>query len=397
MNCQYLSKAFAALFIFFVFGCSGQSHGHDHGGDEKAPSSPPGDIVLSGDQQKTLQITTEKVTRGPLKRHLTALGIFAASPQKETFVRAPYMGTLLPSPPLPPGTGITPGQVLGSIAPVADGATVESLKGSSEIDYTIWKSEQHTLKRLEEMVEKGVESRATLAKAKARESIARARLSTSWIKLRNAQNAQRGLPDARNHRLIKSSIGGIISKNNYSAGSTVQQGDLLYHILDPSTLLLRLSIQQQDLHLIKEKLSGWFRTHRQGEKHPLSSELAGHTLLPGVDPRTRTHTIIFTIKNPGGTFFAGQRVIARLTTLTSGQAVRVPLGALLQDGFFRIVFVESTPGHYQRRRVRTGMEDDTHVEVLSGLKPGETVVTSNPHELLYRNITSLMPSSAHVH
>src|SRR6185503_16022931 len=64
--------------------------------------------------------------------------------------------------------------------------------------------------------------------------------------------------------------------------------------------------------------------------------------------------------------------------LKTGGAKRlmVAQGAVLDSGLRRVVFVDKGNGYFEPREVNTGRQFGDHVEVLSGLKVGERVVTS---------------------
>jgi Cu(I)/Ag(I) efflux system membrane fusion protein len=55
----------------------------------------------------------------------------------------------------------------------------------------------------------------------------------------------------------------------------------------------------------------------------------------------------------------------------------VPREAVIDTGTRQIAFVALGEGHFEPRKVRMGMMgDDDRVQILEGLAPGETVVTS---------------------
>jgi cobalt-zinc-cadmium efflux system membrane fusion protein len=62
--------------------------------------------------------------------------------------------------------------------------------------------------------------------------------------------------------------------------------------------------------------------------------------------------------------------------LTSGERIiAVPKAALLSDGGTDFVFTHLKDDYYVRRQVTKGRDFDEQVEILAGLKAGETIVT----------------------
>ncbi len=59
-----------------------------------------------------------------------------------------------------------------------------------------------------------------------------------------------------------------------------------------------------------------------------------------------------------------------------GRRLVVPQDAVLDTGERQVVFVVQGKGYFQPRQVRTGVSGDNDVEILSGVKAGEDVVTS---------------------
>jgi membrane fusion protein (multidrug efflux system) len=96
---------------------------------------------------------------------------------------------------------------------------------------------------------------------------------------------------------------------------------------------------------------------------------------PQIDEETRTLLIRALCPNPGGVLLPGAFANVELTLRVTEDALMVPAEALVPDFEKAYVFVV-TDGKAERRHVATGMRTDTHVQVLSGLTPGEVIVTS---------------------
>ncbi|MFL6794826.1 MAG: efflux RND transporter periplasmic adaptor subunit, partial [Sphingomicrobium sp.] len=74
----------------------------------------------------------------------------------------------------------------------------------------------------------------------------------------------------------------------------------------------------------------------------------------------------------------GQTVQAKLTLGDSTRAVLIPHGAFFKDTGGNWVFVVDRGGNSAtRRQVQLGRKNSDFIEVLSGLKPGERVITSS--------------------
>ena len=55
--------------------------------------------------------------------------------------------------------------------------------------------------------------------------------------------------------------------------------------------------------------------------------------------------------------------------------VEVSSRALFMKGDDSYLFIEESPGHFLRERVKVGVEKDNKVPVLEGVSPGQRVVT----------------------
>jgi Cu(I)/Ag(I) efflux system membrane fusion protein len=56
------------------------------------------------------------------------------------------------------------------------------------------------------------------------------------------------------------------------------------------------------------------------------------------------------------------------------EGLRIPSDAVIDSGTKKVVFVSLGDGKFQPREVEVGQSDGDHVEVVSGLEPGQQVV-----------------------
>ena len=92
-----------------------------------------------------------------------------------------------------------------------------------------------------------------------------------------------------------------------------------------------------------------------------------------VDPQTRTVKVQAEMDNREGRFrpemYGSIHHVESLASVTV-----IPFAAVVEDGNRAVVFVEQSPGRFQERGVTVGKRAGDMVRVVSGVKPGESVV-----------------------
>ena len=98
-------------------------------------------------------------------------------------------------------------------------------------------------------------------------------------------------------------------------------------------------------------------------------------VYPTVDPQTRTVKVRVQLPNPG--FFLKPQMFADAQVRVDyGTKILVPEEAVLDSGTEQHVFVVHQGGVFEPRKVTVGPVVDNNAVILSGLKPGETIVVS---------------------
>jgi Cu(I)/Ag(I) efflux system membrane fusion protein len=95
---------------------------------------------------------------------------------------------------------------------------------------------------------------------------------------------------------------------------------------------------------------------------------------PQVDPKSRTVKVRVTLPNPRGELkpeMFGEMVLQS----RARQGLVIPVDAVLDSGVRKVVFVALGDGRFSPREVETGTSTGDTVEIRSGLKAGEAVVT----------------------
>jgi RND family efflux transporter MFP subunit len=98
-----------------------------------------------------------------------------------------------------------------------------------------------------------------------------------------------------------------------------------------------------------------------------------------VDSLSRSVAVRARLVRPTRPLRIGESVSAKVVTATHPRAVTVPVAALVPAGDGFQVFVVDSAGVAHVRPVAVGARSEALVEILSGLKAGERVVTTGAY------------------
>jgi cobalt-zinc-cadmium efflux system membrane fusion protein len=173
---------------------------------------------------------------------------------------------------------------------------------------------------------------------------------------------------------LRSPIAGVVVERNVSVGTEVHadQDKPLVTIADLSTLWVMADVYEQDLARIHVGDEARVHVPAFPDREPV-----GHITYIGntIDPQTRVDVARIEIPNPDLSLRPGMFANVQVTGLSDG-VVDVPLAAVLarRDQFF--VFTQNANGSFSEREVKPGEQHGQHVRILSGIAPGEPVVTA---------------------
>src|SRR5262249_8030302 len=103
-------------------------------------------------------------------------------------------------------------------------------------------------------------------------------------------------------------------------------------------------------------------------------------ISPAVDPATNAALVRLRVKNPERLLKVGMFAEVRIGLAERKGALVVPASALSKTEDGAAVYVVSGE-QVTRTKVETGLETKEAVEIVSGLKQGQKVLTSNVHGL----------------
>jgi RND family efflux transporter MFP subunit len=387
------------LIVFSIVSC-GHGHGHGHGDkhEDSKKKKNSSDIILDKNKIIKLGIETGKVQLEYLNPYTITVGEFVPLIGKEVKINSTMKGTLLPlATNLNYGQFVKKDQILGAISPWISDSKLEIRKSEYYIAWSQYQNEKSKLKRMKNLVNRGIEAKMKLNDSLSSFQVAQARLSASWQNLSRVKKATKGKPDTINKRLLKTPIEGVLLSSNYIPGTIVLEGKPLFHIVNINKLNLKVQVFENNQILNKKPTEIWFETKFSKTKHSLKVHENSKIVLPQINRSNGTISIYFQVKNRDHKFLLGQKVKVFLSYKQKHKSICVPKSAILQDGYSKVVFISKGEYKYERKKVELGKEDAFKVEVKSGLKHGDVVVVKNAMEILYVSLPGKIPQTAHTH
>jgi Cu(I)/Ag(I) efflux system membrane fusion protein len=168
--------------------------------------------------------------------------------------------------------------------------------------------------------------------------------------------------------------GGVLIEHNVREGAFITPATNIFTIADLSDVWIMVDIFEHQLAWVRSGLMAKV-TSPAYPGRSWSGKL--DFVYPEVDPKSRTMRARLEVKNPGELLLPNMFVQIDLATNTDRQDVLlVPRDAVIITGEREVVIKDLGDGHFQPVEVTSGLWNDSHAEILSGLHEGDKVVVS---------------------
>ncbi len=171
---------------------------------------------------------------------------------------------------------------------------------------------------------------------------------------------------------ILSSIEGVVTERLIEVGTRVTPNQAVFSVEDFSPLWARIYIPERELsslrlrQVAKLKVQAFPEREFQGQIHMIS---------PTVDPESGTEKVTLQVQGYEGVLRPGMFGTVHIATETHPDAIVILKRAVLRERDENRVFVIQDDGTVAKRAVELGFTQENEVEVLSGIREGEPVVT----------------------
>jgi membrane fusion protein (multidrug efflux system) len=298
-------------------------------------------------QQKTHYVEVIPVQKKPLAIEHTRTGTLRARREVEIHNQEEGKVDLLP---FYEGDRVKKGQLIAQL----DDSLLQAQLNRARI--TREKAEQD-LKRIEALNQKNLASDEALYDVESQLKVAHA--DETLLKTRIG------------YTRLTAPFNGVITERNIEPGSVAERFTHLLTVADPSSLVTEVNVSALLLARLKVNEPVDVTIDALGGK-----SFPGHILRihPTIDPVTRRGTVEVEIKPVPAGAQPGQfcRVLIRSAT---EKRTMIPFKSLRRDDSDEYVYVVDDQNKAQRVPIVSGLRIADDVEVLSGLEPGQQVIT----------------------
>ena len=171
--------------------------------------------------------------------------------------------------------------------------------------------------------------------------------------------------------VLRAPVAGRLTDMDLKLGEIRNRGQRLGQIVPDTGVKLQAQVDEYYLDRVRAGQAAQVDAARK----------AWRLKVTRVDPQVKDATFLVELVFDGPTppdLLPGQALEGRLTLGGDQPALILPAGAFLErTGGDWAMVLDAGGGHAERRRLKLGRRNSEQVEVLSGLKPGERVITSD--------------------
>lgn len=341
-----------------------------------ATGGPGGPGRAGGAGRAPLPVDAAAVAKTALAEDIQVVGNLVGN---ATVQVVPKVGGRLETVRVRIGDTVNQGQVIASIEDNEIREQVRQAEAAFEVSKATIRQREADLKFAQSNLERSrsLFNRSLLPRQSLDDADARYQASNAQLDLARAQNNQSGarLQELRltlGNTIIRSPVTGFVGQRFLDVGGFASTNQPVFSVVDIRPVRLVANLVERDVRRVRagtpavvevDAFPGETFTGQVGR------------VAPVFDPQTRTAQMEIEVPNPAARLKPGMYARVSLRVGDKPDALAVPRNAVLDREGARGVFViDGQTARY--RTVETGIQNEAHVEILSGLREGERVVTT---------------------
>ena len=191
--------------------------------------------------------------------------------------------------------------------------------------------------------------------------------------------------------------GGYVKQCLVAGGDYVEAGQPLAVITQNKHLYLRAEIPEREFKELNKIRCAKFRTSYSDRLYDIT-DMGGHIQSYGRSAEVNNSYIpvVFEFNNTGDVV-QGSYAEIYLITQERENVLTLPLTALTEEQGVHYIYIQVDKEGYRKQEVTLGESDGERVEILSGLKKGDKVVTKGAIQVKLASAANAIPAHNHNH
>lgn len=355
-----------------------EHEGHNHG--EEAAAGHSDEIILPPAKAQAAGVEASIIEPGTFHQVIKTSGQVLAAQGDESVAVATVAGVVSFRGKVVEGMSVgkgTPLVVLSS-KNMADGDPVQKAR----IAYEVSKKEYERMKAL---VPNKIVSEKEFAQAE--QAYENARISYEAVAKNQSASGQ----------VIPSPIGGYVKSLLVKEGDYVAVGQPLVSVTQNRKLFLRADVSEKYYPYLRTIGSANFSTPYNNKVYTMK-ELNGRLLSYGKASGDNGYYVPVTFEfDNKGDVIPGSFVEIFLLSSPMENVISLPHTALTEEQGSFFVYLQLDEEGYRKQLVTLGADNGESVQILSGVKAGDKVVTKGAYQVRLASATNAIPAHSHEH
>ena len=383
-------------------GANGFAARHPEGGQDSKTASPaspsPNSVRMDTDAQRNVGLQIERAQRRSVVQTIRTTGTVGPNETRVAHIRPITRGRILKVA-ARLGDQVRAGEALATYDNIELGEAVGQYGvGLAELKKAQSGAEvaRRSMERAQNLVELGAVARAELERRSAEYANAQSSIETQRAELARIEETLHrfGMTDAdiqemshsgaiQSHREVSQStlsspFSGVVTNVNVVEGETVETDREMFTIADLSVVWVQANIYEQDIGAVRKGVPAIISV----DAYPNETFKGRLTYISDLlDPKTRTVKVRCEVPNADGRLKLDMFMTIDIPTPAGREAVMIPAAAVQQINDQPVVFVRLAGTEFQKRLVQLGAKDGDWVEAVSGITPGDAIVTTGSFQL----------------
>lgn len=355
-------------------------HNHEADGHNETAEAHSDEIILPKAKAEAAGVKVGIAEPAPFRQVIKVGGQVLAAQGDESMAVATVAGVVSFRGKVTEGMSVGSGTPLVTISSsnIAEGDPVQRAR----IAYEVSKKEYERMKAL--LANKIVSDKEF---AQAEQNYENARLSYEALSKNHSAIGQS----------ITSPIAGYVKSILVKEGDYVTIGQPLVSVTQNRRLFLRAEVSEKYYPYLRTISSANFRTPYNNKVYGLDA-LNGKLLSFGKTAGDNSFYVPVTFEfDNKGEVIPGSYVEVFLLSSPMDNVISLPRTALTEEQGIHFVYLQLDEEGYKKQEVTIGADNGQSVQILTGVKPGDRVVTEGAYQVRLASASNAIPAHTHEH